>query len=111
MKNDPFAWIKKVIEMASVKWPPRGQVLRAASRPSQLPDKRTKWERQCNHCKKWFKSSEIQMDHIVPKGRYSKETFFEWLDKCLSPISNWQVLCKPCHLKKTASEHSDGSYK
>lgn len=108
---DPLSWIKKVIERASVKWPARAQALKKASRISQLSDKRTKFERQCNHCKGWFKTSQIQLDHIEPKGKYSKETFFQWLDKCLCPVSNWQVLCIPCHKKKTAQEQHEGAYK
>lgn len=109
--TDPFKWIKRPIEMASLKWPPRAEALRKASRPSQLADKRTKWERQCNHCKQWFKSSQIQMDHVVPKGRYAPDVFFTWLERLLCKSSGWQVLCIPCHKKKSATEHNDGSYK
>ena len=108
---EPINWIKKVIERASVKWPPRAEALRKASRISQLPDKRTKFERQCNHCKEWFKSSQIQMDHIVPKGNYSRESFFQWLERCFPPAKGWQVLCIPCHKKKTANEKTTGAYK
>lgn len=106
-----LAWIKKVIERATFKWPPRAAALKKASRISQLPDKRTKFERQCNHCKGWFKSSQIQMDHIKPKGKYCQETFFVWLERCLPKSDGWQVLCIPCHKKKTAKEHSEGAYK
>jgi 5-methylcytosine-specific restriction endonuclease McrA len=108
--TDAFKWIKRHIEMATVKWPPRAEALRKASRISQLSDKRTKWERQCNHCKKWFKSNQIQLDHIVPKGKYQRESFLTWLDKCFPPVNGWQVLCKNCHLKKTKKEHQSGEY-
>lgn len=108
---DPFKWVKRHIEMASLKWPSRGKALRLASRISQLPDKRTKWERQCNHCKKWFKTKDIQLDHVIPKGNYSKETFFSWLDKLLCATNGFQVLCVPCHKKKSANEHKNGDYK
>lgn len=107
----PFEWIKRHIEMASIKWPPRAAALRKASRISQLADKRTKWERQCNHCKGWFKTSQIQLDHVVPKGKYEPKTFRKWLDRLLCPETGFQVLCIPCHKKKTATEQSDGSYK
>lgn len=108
---EPFDWIKKPIERESVKWPPRQQALKKASRISQLPDKRIKWERQCNHCKNWFKTKDVQLDHIVPKGKYSKERFFGWLDRLLCKADGFQVLCIPCHKIKSASEHADGSYK
>jgi hypothetical protein len=108
---DSIAWIKKHIERASLKWPPLKQAENKASRVSLLSDKRTKFEYQCNHCKEWFRRKDINRDHIVPKGRYSRETFFDWLDKLLCPASGIQILCIPCHVKKSASEHADGSYK
>lgn len=108
---DPFKWVKPHIERISCKWAPRGKVLNNARRVSQLPDKRTKWEYQCNGCKEWFKKKYIQLDHIVPKGKYSKETFFVWLDKLFCPASGFQVLCIPCHKQKSATEHATGEYK
>lgn len=108
---DPFMWIKRHIERISFKWPPRSEALKLASRPSRLTDKRVKYERQCAHCKQWFKTADIQLDHIVPKGRYSKETYFVWLDRLLCPATGFQVLCIPCHKKKSATEAGDGSYK
>lgn len=106
-----FEWVKRYIEGISYKWPARSEALKASRRKSQLPDKRTKWEHQCNHCKKWFKAKDIQLDHIIPKGRYSKETFFVWLDRLFCDQSGFQVLCKSCHLKKTNREKAEGAYK
>lgn len=108
---EPFDWIKKPLERASLKWPPLNQVMKNASRISQLSDKRTKFEYQCKHCKNWFKRKDINRDHIIPKGRYSKETFFEWLDKLLCPVTGIQILCIPCHKKKSSNEHETGAYK
>lgn len=108
---DSFKWMKSYIEQMSYKWPPRGKALNKARRISQLTDKRTKFEYQCNHCKVWFKKSQVQVDHIVPKGKYSKETFFIWLERLFCPTEGFQVLCVPCHVKKSATEHKDGSYK
>ncbi len=108
---DSFKWVKSHIERLSYKWPSRAQAMKAARRPSQLKDKRIKWEYKCNHCVKWFKGKEVQLDHIVPKGRYSKETFFIWLDRLFCAVSGFQVLCIPCHKKKSATEHENGDYK
>lgn len=104
-------WIKRPLEMATMKWPARGEALRSARRISQLSDKRTKWEYQCNHCKDWFKSKYIQLDHVVPKGKYSQETFFNWVDKLLPSVTGWQVLCVPCHKIKSANEAANGEYR
>lgn len=108
---DSFKWVKRYIELISYKWPPRNQALRAARRVSKLADKRTKWQYKCARCKKWFKQSQIQIDHIVPKGRYDKDTFFVWLDRLFCDTDGFQVLCVPCHKKKSAREHSEGEYK
>lgn len=108
---DPFEWVKRYLEQLSYRWEPRTQAKNRARRSSQLPDKRTKWEYQCNHCKKWFKGAEVQLDHILPKGLYSKQTFFTWLERLFCNADGFQVLCKPCHLKKTNTEHKNGDYK
>ncbi len=109
--TDSFKWVKRYIELMSYKWAPRTQAMNKARRVSQLADKRTKWEYKCNHCAEWYKQKEIQIDHIIPKGRYSKETFFIWLDRLFCDVSGFQVLCTPCHKKKSASEHENGEYK
>jgi len=108
---DAFKWIKRYIEEVSYKWSPRSKALEKSKRPSQLKDKRTRYQYQCNHCKVWFKRKEVQIDHIIPKGLYSKETFFIWLDRLFCEESGFQVLCIPCHLKKTNKEKKEGAYK
>src|SRR5690349_1177249 len=108
-KIDPINWIKRHIEMLSVKWPPRSETMKKSRRPSMLDDKRTKWEYKCNHCNKWLKGSQIELDHITPKGRYARDTFLDWLDKLFCPAEGFQVLCISCHLIKTNKEKIDGS--
>lgn len=109
--EEPIKWVKKHIESLSYKWPPRTHALNAARRLSQLPDKRTKWEYKCNHCECWFKRTGVQVDHIVPKGRYAVDTFFVWLNRLFCAVSGFQVLCIACHLNKTNAEKANGEYK
>lgn len=109
--TEPFEWVKRHIELLSYKWTPRTQAMNKARRKSQLSDKRTKWQYQCAICKEWHKGGEIQLDHIIPKGRYSKETFFIWLDRLFCDVNGFQVLCVPCHLNKTNKEKKEGAYK
>ena len=111
MNPEPFKWVKRYIELISYKWAPRNKAMQNARRVSQLKDKRTKWQYQCNGCKEWFKGSQIQLDHVKPKGLYSKETFFVWLDRLFCEVEGFQVLCVPCHAKKTKQEQEDGEYK
>lgn len=44
---------------------------------------------QCNHCKKWFLSEELQIDHIEA-----------WSKGGRTVLSNAQLLCKACNQKK-----------
>lgn len=110
MNCDPFTWVKRYIEGISIKWPARSEAWKTGRRISQLADKRTKFEHQCKKCKGWFKQKDIQMDHIVPKGRYSRETFFVWLERLFCDTTGFQKLCVPCHLTKTNEEKRTGKY-
>jgi 5-methylcytosine-specific restriction endonuclease McrA len=109
--TDSFKWIKRHLEKLSYKWEPRGRAMNKARRISQLADKRTKWQYQCNSCKSWFKGKEVQLDHIIPKGLYTKKTFFVWLDRLFCETDGFQVLCIVCHKKKSVTEHEQGAYK
>ena len=73
---------------------------------------------QCDSCKGWFKTSEIEIDHCIPVGkqppwpptgdgswdRYLLKQFF-------SGQENLSPKCKPCHRRKSALEKKAGAYK
>lgn len=46
---------------------------------------------QCSHCKGWFKKSDIDIDHIIPKKYGGKDV-----------LSNLQPLCYHCNRSKGA---------
>jgi 5-methylcytosine-specific restriction endonuclease McrA len=97
-----FSFIRSALRRAFVKYPVRYQALEKARRLSELSDKRTKWEYQCNHCKKWFKQKDIQVDHIKECG--SLKTYRDlprFVKTLFCEAGNLQVLCKPCHKGKT----------
>lgn len=59
---------------------------------------KTKKNYRCNKCKKLFPKKEVQVDHIEEIG-----AFINWdtyMERLFCPISNLQVLCKPCHKGK-----------
>jgi 5-methylcytosine-specific restriction endonuclease McrA len=63
---------------------------------------------QCALCKGIFGPKDVQRDHIEPvvdpaTGFVDWNTWFARLD---APIEGWQVICKPCHYKKSAEENS-----
>jgi 5-methylcytosine-specific restriction endonuclease McrA len=69
---------------------------------------RQKWEYTCESCKQKFKSTDVQVDHIVPAGSLkSYEDLPEFVERLYCGEDNLQVLCKPCHRIKT--NHERGS--
>lgn len=100
-----WQFIRSALRKAWVKYPVRYQVLQEARRPFTGSDKRTKWEYQCNSCKNYFKSKEVQVDHIESAGKLtSYEHLAGFVKRLFCEADNLQVLCKDCHDKKTLDE-------
>ena len=79
-----------------------------AQRPYKGLDKRTKWEYTCADCNEWFKTKEVEVDHIVPAGSlkdYSDLAGF--CERLFCEADNLRVLCKPCHKKRTDEEREN----
>ena len=87
-------------------WKPMMAAKQAARRPYNGPNKRQKFEFQCNHCKEWHADKNVQIDHINPTGSLlSWEDVTPFLQRLIpEDIKSFQVLCKPCHTKKTNDE-------
>lgn len=100
-----FSFIRSALRRASVKYPVKFQVLKAAQRPYEGTDRRTKWEYQCNSCKGWFKTKEVSVDHIIPAGSLkSYDDLPQFVSTLFCTADNLQVLCKQCHDKKSKEE-------
>lgn len=102
-----WSFVRSGLRAMWQKWPVKWQVLAEARRAYNGPDKRVKWEYQCNSCKKWYKTKEVSVDHIEPAG--SLKTYQDlprFVEKLLCEKENLQVLCKGCHDKKTKEERS-----
>lgn len=85
--------------------PKRYDCLRNNRRKYDGPNKRQRFEHQCNICKNWFKQDEVQIDYKIPCG-----SFLELTAKCMGEFvfklfeGELQKLCKNCHSKKTKEE-------
>ena len=68
--------------------------------------KKHKYEYQCSSCKSWFKSNEVEVNHIVPAG--SLKSFQDLSGFCerlfCEDASGYEVSCKPCHLAITKKQ-------
>jgi len=98
-----FQFIRTALRGAWTRYPVKYQVLKKHSKP--ITGRRHKTEYQCNECKKWFKQTEVQVDHIKPAG--SLKTYKDlpqFVETLFCEADNLQVLCKTCHKEKTAEE-------
>ena len=61
---------------------------------------------KCAKCKKEFVKVDIEIDHIVTVVDIEKgfTSYDEYVDRLFCSPDNLQVLCKPCHRKKTLAE-------
>ena len=104
-----FSFIRSGLRRMWSRYPVRYQVMALAQRPYKGLDKRTKWEYTCADCNEWFKTKEVEVDHIVPAGSlkdYSDLAGF--CERLFCEADNLRVLCKPCHKKRTDEERASG---
>lgn len=98
-----FSRIRAILRNGFRYYKPMMMALELASRPSQSINKRLKKEYQCAHCKKWFKRSMVQIDHIEECGSLSSYEdivpFIKRLTK--EDPHDYQILCKRDHRAKT----------
>lgn len=79
--------------------------MQEARREYRGADKRTKWEYKCSECKKWFKTKDVQVDHIKPAGSLKDYSDLpQFVENLFCEKDNLQVMCKPCHAVKTLEE-------
>lgn len=104
------AFITSVLRAGARKWPPRYTTLHNAKVGKQVNERtgRVAEHYRCNVCEGKFPAKEVEVDHKEPvidprKGFISWDVYIERL---FCPEENLQVLCKPCHLKKTKYEKS-----
>lgn len=99
-----FSKIRSALRNAFRYWKPGQDALNLASRPSQNKEnKRLKKEFQCVTCKKWFKRTDVEIDHIIECGSLnSYEDIVPFLKRLTAEdIKAYQILCKPCHKLKS----------
>lgn len=69
--------------------------------------KRDSVQYQCNVCKSWVGSTKVEVDHIVPVIETNEHGFVDWnmfVERVFCGPENLQVICDPCHDKKTHEE-------
>ena len=85
------------------RWPPKFTVLKNSRRA--VKKGRQRWEFQCALCSKWFKQTEVEVDHLIPAGRLNTyDDLPLFVSRLFCPEDKLQCVCKVCHKKKTKEE-------
>lgn len=111
-----FGRIRSAFRRMSMYWKPAQEAKKASRKV--VKGKRHKFEYQCAECGGWFKTNEVEIDHIVPAGSLKSfddlNSFAERL--FIEDVSGFQVLCKNkkdksgkvihkgCHNRKTSKK-------
>jgi 5-methylcytosine-specific restriction endonuclease McrA len=100
-----WSFIRSGLRQKSRWWKPITECKLKAKRPYTGPNKRQKFEYQCNKCKHWFAEKKINVDHIIPAGTLTCANDLPgFVERLFCEAQNLQVLCESCHDKKTQTD-------
>jgi 5-methylcytosine-specific restriction endonuclease McrA len=98
--------IRGMLRRAWSRDPERFEVLRKSRRPYKGENARQRFEHQCNMCKKYYKQSDVQVDHVVPTGQFLyRHQLGQFAERLFYGVL--QVLCSSCHKTKTKQDLLD----
>lgn len=102
-----WSMIRSALRQKSRWWKPIAECKKLSKRKYKGPNKRQKFEYQCNECKQWFAEKMINVDHITPAGSLNCANDLPgFVERLFCEVNNLQVLCTKCHDKKTQNEKS-----
>ena len=100
-----WSFIRSGLRQKSRFWKPVLLSKEKAKRMYQGPNKKQKYEYQCNSCKKWYAAKDVNVDHIIPAGELNCATDLPgFVERLFCEVDNLQVLCSGCHDAKSNSE-------
>ena len=100
-----WSFIRSALRQKSRWWKPITKCKLESRRAYKGPNKRQKFEYQCNECKNWFADKKINVDHIIPAGSLRcAQDLPGFVERLFCEVDNLQVLCSTCHDGKTKLE-------
>lgn len=103
-----FGFIRSALRRAFTRYPIGHVVKNTARRPYTGPNKRQKYEYQCDLCREWYSGKETQVDHIEPCG--TLRTFADlagFVERLFCEPDGLRVLCIDCHKQVTAEQKQE----
>lgn len=106
------SFIKSAIRSMTSRWPVKYDALRAAQVGVKVNPKtgRNAMHYKCACCGEGFPVKEVQVDHkqpLIPTDGSSQNDWNVIINRALVEVEGFQVLCKPCHRKKTNEENQE----
>ena len=102
------SFIKGGLRQASIRWPPKYTVLKAAEvgKRNNKATGRTAMHFVCAHCDLYYPNKQVSVDHITPvvDPAVGFDTWDKTIERMFCEADGLQVLCKGCHDKKTKGE-------
>lgn len=92
-------WLQNELRRISKMWKPRGAAKQRA--------KVEYGKYRCAQCCEIFRAKDVHLDHKNPVVDPT-QGFIDWntyIERLFCSVDGYQVLCKPCHNKKTAAEN------
>lgn len=90
-------WLIPKLRRLSYMWPPRNEAKKLARVSRGLY--------KCAGCKEIFGPKEVTLDHIYPVVPLTGfENLGNFVESLFCKVEGYQVLCVPCHDKKTDKE-------
>ena len=100
-----WSFIRSGLRQKSRFWKPITQCKMNSRRTYKGPNKRQKFEYQCNSCELWFAEKHINVDHINPAGSLRcAQDLPGFVERLFCETNNLQILCEKCHNVKTQNE-------
>lgn len=113
-EKDVVAVVRSAIRQAWMKSDVKLAYLYSKTIPDMDETTRTKWLVRCEICQRFFKISDIEIDHKHTGNKFpftKVEHFQDYFDNILMvSFDDLQVLCKEDHLTKTLAEKLDISF-
>jgi hypothetical protein len=105
-ESEHMGKIRSTLRHMSRFWKPALEALNKVKRPYYGPNKRQKYEFECEGCRETFMRKDVQINHIVPCGTLTKyEDVPLFLQRLFCEnVEGYNVLCTSCHKGVTKTQ-------